>query len=64
MQNEPETLPKPSIVPKIIYIAIIILFIVILFVMFRGNEDTWICQDGQWIKHGNPSSTMPTKACK
>ena len=28
-----------------------------------GNEDTWICQDGQWVKHGNPSATKPNTPC-
>lgn len=28
-----------------------------------GPEDTWICDDGQWVKHGNPRDPMPTKGC-
>ena len=28
-----------------------------------GDEDTWICRDGQWVKHGSPSSPMPTAPC-
>lgn len=26
-------------------------------------EDTWICQNGIWVKHGNPSSPMPIGGC-
>jgi len=26
-------------------------------------EDNWICKDGTWLKHGNPSSPAPTTAC-
>ena len=28
-----------------------------------GDEDTWLCQNNQWVKHGNPSAPMPITAC-
>ena len=28
-----------------------------------GDEDTWLCQDNNWVKHGNPSVPMPTSGC-
>lgn len=28
-----------------------------------GNEDVWICQNGEWIKHGNPSAPKPIIEC-
>lgn len=39
---------------------------VILVVTLRlwSGEDNWICKDGQWIKHGNPSSSQPMGECK
>jgi len=45
-------------------IAIIVL-LVLLAVMFiiRGEEDTWICEGNEWVKHGNPSYPMPTEQC-
>lgn len=27
------------------------------------DEDTWICQDGKWVKHGNPVAPMPLGKC-
>lgn len=31
---------------------------------FFGNpENTWLCQDGRWIKQGNPSTPAPTVPC-
>ncbi len=33
------------------------------FVLVRGQEDTWICVNGEWIKHGNPSAQKPEKPC-
>lgn len=45
-------------------LAIIILSLGILFgVRFLSGEDTWICQNGQWVKHGNPSAAKPSGVC-
>ncbi len=30
---------------------------------FSGTEDSWSCQGGQWVKHGNPSSPAPATGC-
>jgi len=43
-------------------IAILAFWFFIRFVV-GGPEDTWICVDGQWIKHGVPSAPMPTEPC-
>ncbi len=43
-----------------IIIAIAILFVLLLI---RGSEDTWICVDGEWVKHGVPSAPKPTEPC-
>ncbi|MDD4290534.1 MAG: hypothetical protein PHH83_04705 [Patescibacteria group bacterium] len=46
-------------------IAIGVLFVaVIFFRILSGDEDTWICENGIWIKHGNPTVQMPTQECK
>jgi len=44
---------------------IVLIFFVLLFVrfIFGGDEDTWICRDGKWIKHGNPSFPPPEEVC-
>jgi len=28
-----------------------------------GEEDTWLCVNNQWVKHGNPAAPMPTEGC-
>jgi len=44
--------------------AVVILIIVVGFVLLLGgNENTWICSNGQWIMHGYPSAAKPTKPC-
>lgn len=47
-----------------IAIAIIILLVAAVASLFlRGDEDAWICQNGQWAKHGAPGAPMPSKPC-
>ena len=52
---------------KIIIIAVIIIVLVSgivgALILLRGEEDTWICQNGIWEKHGNPSAPMPMEPC-
>ncbi len=51
---------------KIIIILIVIIFLaigIVLGVRFLTGEDSWICVDGKWVKHGNPSAPMPIEEC-
>ncbi len=34
-----------------------------VLLILRGDEDTWLCQNGQWVKHGVPSAPMPSAGC-
>jgi len=48
----------------VIIVAFVILFGAVLIVrLVSGPEDTWICFNGQWIKHGNPAEAMPITSC-
>ena len=49
---------------SIIVILVIIISIIVLGIRFLSGEDNWMCKNGQWIKHGNPSSVMPTSSCE
>lgn len=52
---------------KIIRIIIILILLIVVWAIIRfvigGSEDTWICVDGEWVKHGVPSAPMPTETC-
>lgn len=48
---------------NIIIVAVIVVLIVLLGIRFLSGEDDWICKNGEWIKHGNPSAPKPTKPC-
>ncbi|MFC1633023.1 hypothetical protein ACFL1U_02700 [Patescibacteria group bacterium] len=46
-----------------IIIIIVALAAIVLVGRFAASKDDWICDDGQWVKHGVPSAPMPTKPC-
>lgn len=50
----------------IILISIIAIIAIVIFSIrfLGGDEDTWICQNGEWIKHGNPSAPKPSEPCE
>ncbi len=47
----------------VVLILGLILVIGALFIFLRGDEDTWICQNGQWVAHGHPNAPQPSKPC-
>lgn len=49
----------------IIVLAVILVIVAGLVVasLLRGEEDTWLCENGQWVKHGQPSAAQPTTGC-
>lgn len=48
---------------KKIILIIAIIILIIIGIKLLSNEDDWICQNGQWVKHGNPKSAMPISFC-
>jgi len=54
---------------KTLFLTIFILIVVVVIIVFTtrfllgGPEDDWICDRGQWVKHGMPSAPMPTTGC-
>jgi uncharacterized membrane protein len=49
---------------KIIVSLILTIIIVLAGIRFFSGEDDWICQNGSWIKHGNPDFPAPITECK
>lgn len=43
---------------------ILVLGIVAVVGRLASGEDNWICQNGQWVKHGNPAAPKPSTPCK
>jgi len=50
----------------IIYFLIAIIFICVSIFSLRlfSGEDNWVCQNGQWQKHGQPSFPSPSLPCQ
>lgn len=44
-------------------LVVILLIIFSVLILFRDNKNTWVCDNGQWVKYGNPVSSMPTREC-
>jgi hypothetical protein len=49
-------------IPIFILPMMMLLILVLRFVV-GGPEDSWICVNNQWVKHGDPSSPQPTGVC-
>ena len=51
---------------KFVYVVIgfvVLLFVIVVGLRLLSGEDSWMCQDGQWVKHGEPSVQMPAAEC-
>lgn len=57
------TLSKNKLIYSFI-ISVIIAFLAIFTLRFFSGEDNWICQKGEWVKHGQPSFPAPSLPCK
>jgi uncharacterized membrane protein len=48
----------------IVFAFILAIFLSIFTLRLFSGEDNWVCQNGQWIKHGQPDFSAPTVLCK
>lgn len=53
---------KTLLIVLTILAGLAVFFIAIRF-LFGSPEDTWICEEGEWVKHGNPSAPAPIQPC-
>jgi hypothetical protein len=49
--------------PLYILLILVVLVAIVSVIRFSGPEDTWICVDKEWVKHGNPDTTAPVSGC-
>jgi len=52
---------------KTIFLVVTVTSVLILGVFtvrFFSGEDNWICQNGEWVKHGRPDFPAPTIECR
>ncbi len=52
---------------KIVTIFAVVVFVVLALLFLRfvigGAEDEWICDNGNWVKHGHPDVPAPEEPC-
>lgn len=48
----------------ILVIFLAALSAIFLLRLLSGDEDTWLCTENGWVRHGNPSASMPTTGCQ
>lgn len=48
----------------ITFLVILAIFVLVFSARLLSGEDNWVCQKGQWVKHGNPSFVAPITECK
>lgn len=48
---------------KYVYIGLVLVVLVLALVRGLSGEDDWVCREGQWVRHGNPSNPMPESIC-
>jgi uncharacterized membrane protein len=48
----------------IVLIIILAIFASIFTIRLFSGEDTWVCQNGQWVEHGHPDFPAPSVPCK
>lgn len=49
---------------KLFLVLFIIFIVAIAGIRTFSGEDSWICVNDQWTKHGNPSTPMPKEFCQ
>jgi len=42
---------------------LVILILILILIRFSSPEDTWICDNEQWVRHGNPDTAQPIDGC-
>ncbi len=52
---------KSILIAGILIIAVGLIVLGLRFL--SSDEDTWLCQNGEWVKHGNPSNQAPIEGC-
>ncbi len=47
----------------IVLVVLLIAAAMIINIRFLSEEDGWICDKGEWVRHGNPTEGMPSGGC-
>lgn len=48
----------------VVFAALLFLALAVFGLRLFSGEDDWICQGGQWVRHGQPSFPAPSVPCR
>jgi len=54
---------KRTVKKILIFLFLLSAVLMVLRFVIGGSEDSWICVDGEWIKHGVPYASKPQAPC-
>lgn len=54
---------KKNNLDSFIVLLLGVIIATVFLIRFISPEDTWLCQKGEWVKHGNPNSNKPDSVC-
>lgn len=55
---------KNNILTIFLFLFLLAGILLALRLFVGGGEDTWICVNGQWVKHGKPRAPKPISGCQ
>jgi hypothetical protein len=47
----------------VVIVACVAIIAIVGAVRLISGEDNWMCENGMWVRHGNPSAPMPVTLC-
>jgi hypothetical protein len=47
----------------IAFFVVAVFLLIISAIRAFSDEDNWLCQNGEWVRHGNPSVPKPSDVC-
>ena len=48
----------------IFFVVVVAALVTVVVLRLVTPEDTWVCQNGAWVKHGQPATPQPTGGCQ
>jgi Leucine-rich repeat (LRR) protein len=48
---------------RLVFFLLLILASVFAYLIFSGDVNEWLCEDGEWVKYGHPMKPKPTVGC-
>lgn len=64
LRYEQSEIPTSKKIMMFIFATVLALVFIVFSIRLFSGEDNWICQNGQWVAHGQPGFPAPERPCK